>query len=158
MSGKFGGKSWTSKSVRSSSGVVSKWPSRNSKGARTGETWESRKWDEEIWNAHCKHLEPCMCVTRITLCEVYTQYTRKMCVQQVSVCNPSVAHTVIATTWVRTPVSTTPLLKVKKKIFFKKKHHSLTILREYLRTSFRFFLIFLTRTWSTGLLSTNHQI
>ena len=33
-------------------------------------------------------LEPCMCVTRIRMCEVYAQcmYTRKMCVQQVSVC------------------------------------------------------------------------
>ena len=33
-------------------------------------------------------LEPCMCGTRIRMCEVYAQwmYTRKMFVQQVSVC------------------------------------------------------------------------
>ena len=34
----------------------------------------------------------------------------------------------------------------------------MTILRENLRTSFVFFLISLTRTWSTSLLSTNHQM
>ena len=48
-------------------------------------------------------------------------YTRKMCVQQVSVCPLTVAHTVVATTWVRTPVSTTPLLRNSQQT-----HHSMT--------------------------------
>ena len=58
-----------------------------------------------------------LCVTRIRICEVYAQciYTRKMCVQQVRVCTPTVAHTEVATTWVRTPVSSTLLLEIRNK-------------------------------------------
>ena len=37
-----------------------------------------------------------------------------MCVQQVSVCTPSVAHTEVATTWVRTPVGTTSTTENQK--------------------------------------------
>ena len=62
-------------------------------------------------------LDQCMCETRLRMCEVYPQcvYTRKMCVQLVRVCTPSVAHTVDATTWVRTPVGTTPTTKNQRK-------------------------------------------
>ena len=61
---------------------------------------------------------------------------KNMCVQQVSVCTPPVAHTVVATTWVRNPT------------FFSKNknHHSMTT------------LIFPTRTCSTNVHSTNCQM
>ena len=94
-------------------------------------------------------LEPCMRVTRIRMCEVYAQIQcciKKMCVQQKSVCTPPVAHTIVATTWVRTSVGTTPTGKKSKKNIT-----PLPSLREYLQIS-------LTGTWSTILLFTNHQM
>ena len=48
-------------------------------------------------------LEPCVYVTRIEMCEVRSERAvrRKMRVRQVSVCTPTVVHTVVATTCVR---------------------------------------------------------
>ena len=67
----------------------------------------------------------------------------------VCVCTPPVAHTLVATTWVRTLVGT--ILTAKKS----KHHHSITIFE---RIPSDLFSIFLTRFWSTSLLSTNHQM
>ena len=61
------------------------------------------------------------------------------------------AHTVVATTWVRTPMSTTSTTKISKKTL----HHHL----DRKPSNFLIFLLIsLTRTWSTSLLSTNHQM
>ena len=73
-------------------------------GARTGETWEGRRWDErEIWHAHATNtwdLSHACVFTCIRVCEVRSERAvrRKMCVQQVSVCTHTVVHTVVATT------------------------------------------------------------
>ena len=109
----------------------------------------------ERWR-HAHSLEPCMCVTRIRMCDVYAQcmYSREVCVQQVSVCTLSVAHTTDATSSVRTPVSMTLLLKKLKQEI----HHSMTIMREYRQASFKVLFIFLTKTLFTILLSTKCQM
>ena len=101
--------------------------------ARTAdETWEWRGWDGEIWHAHCKHLEPCVYTMSV-------RHARKMCQKNVratrSVCTLSVAHTVVATTWVRNPET--------KKI--RRLRRSTSI------------LISSTKTLSTNLLSTDHH-
>ena len=80
---------------------------------------------------------------------------QKMCVQQVSVCTPhrrthGSCYYVGANLCESDPTT--------KKLNNKKTHLSITILREHLRTSFMFFLISLTRTWSTIWVSTNHQM
>ena len=77
-------------------------------------------------------LEPC--VYAISVRHAKKLYQKNVSATR-SVFTPPVAHTVVATTWVRTPVGTTPTSKSKKK----KKHHSMTTLREYIQTSFKFF-------------------
>ena len=64
--------------------------------ARTGETWERRRRDGEVWRMCNKHfffmtLEPCVYVTRMKMCEVRSERAvrRKMSVRQVSVCTRS---------------------------------------------------------------------
>ena len=128
--------------------------------ARTGETWEGRRWDDREMTTCALQttlsLEPGMCVTRMRMCEVYAQctYTRKMCLQQVSVYTP-VAHTVVASTWVRTPVSTTLLLKNRTKKNSSLHDHLEKTSSDFLHVVFD---LSLTRTWSTSLLSTNRQM
>ena len=96
-------------------------------------------------------LEPCMCVTRTRMCGMCAQcmYTTKMCVQQVSVHSPSHTQWLLLRgcelLWV--------LLKNSQKNSSLHDH-----LREHLRTSFMFFLISLTETWSTNLLFNNYQM
>ena len=67
---------------------------------------------KERRHAHCKHLShACMCKV-MKKCQKNVRATR-------SVCTPSVAHTAVATTWVRTslPSGHEPLL-LKKFFFF----------------------------------------
>ena len=87
---KFGRIEWTETSVRSSrSGKVLKWRSRTS---RSKDGWNMRRekvrWQRDDDMRTADTLEPCMCVTRMRMCEMYAQciHTRKMCVQQVCVC------------------------------------------------------------------------
>ena len=101
--GKHGKNVWTSKS-----GMVSKWPSRNSKDG----------WDMRLEKARWRHVthvqrtllahlsQPCVCDTHEKCAKyaVSALCAEKMCVQQVSVCTLSVAHTVVATSCVRNPL------------------------------------------------------
>ena len=79
------------------SGVVSKWPSRNSKEDISKDGWNMRS-EKVSQGRHdmrtADTLEPCMCVTRIRMCEVYAQcmYTRK-CTCNRWVCVHSPSHT-----------------------------------------------------------------
>ena len=108
-------------------------------GARTGETWEGRRWDDrQTWHAHATNtwdLSHACVFTCIRVCEVRSERAvrRKMCVQQVGVCTPlRRSHGSCYYVAGRTPTT-----KKSKN----KNHHSMTILREYPQTSFRFFLV-----------------
>ena len=93
-----------------------------------------------------------MCVTRTRMCDVYAQcmvHQKKVRATSESVYTP-IAHTLVATTWL--------LLKIETKTKTKKSSLHVTILREYSQTPSKFFLISLTKTWSTSLLSTDHQM
>ena len=61
---------------------------------------ENGEGEMEMKHAHCKHLEPCVYAMSV-------RHARKMCQKNVratrSECTPPVAHTVVATTWVRNP-------------------------------------------------------
>ena len=77
--------------------------------AKTGETWEGRRRDRDQRHTcnkhHFREHEPCVYVhahENVRMC-ADKLCNRKMCVQQVSVCTPSVVHTVVATACVRNP-------------------------------------------------------
>ena len=115
---------------------------------------------------HLSH--ECMCtLMKICRCDCARAMCRKMCVQQVSVLTSTVAHTVVATTWVRNPSqkkkkkqnsSLHDHLEKKKKLQFfawVRNPLSFNTLRLHHSTSI---LIFPTRICSTNVLSTNHQM
>ena len=79
------------------------------------EKWEGES--RETWHAHCRHPWAMhVCNTHKNVRSVRAVYVhQKMYVQQVSVCTLPVAHTVVATTWVRTTVGTTPAARKSKK-------------------------------------------
>ena len=113
--GKYGKIMWMSESVKSLSGVVSKWPCKNSK-----DRWDMR--------TECdKNLEPCVCV--------HTHEDVRMCAEKCAcdglVCVHSpVVHTVVATTCVRTPWKSDEKNSVEKKNI--NIHHSMTILTKHM--------------------------
>ena len=128
------------------------WSRSDRQGTADGDGWNMRREKTRSKRDDMRMrrtLEPC--VYAISVRHAKKLYQKKVSATR-SVLTPPVAQTVVATTWVRTPVGTTPTTKKTKN------HHSMTILREYTQTSFKFFLISLTRTWSTCLLSTNHQM
>ena len=109
--GKYGKNVWTGSSVKSQSGVVSKWPCRY----RKEDGWivwrEKARWRDQ--RRMCKHLFHDTWAMRVCAhawrCAKYAQSVcapEKMCVRQASVCTHPAAHTVVATTCVRNPGKT----------------------------------------------------
>ena len=155
-SGKFGWKSWTSKSVRSWSGEVSKWQSRNS---RSKDGWNLRRGEGEMterWrHAHRRHPWAMhVCNTHENVRSVRTVYVLRKNVRAISEC----LHTIRRTHSCCYYVGAYPCGNDPDHLNFKKIIAPWPPLREYFQTSFKFFLISLNWTWSSSLLSTSHQM
>ena len=68
---------------------------------------EGEKWSHDMRTAHTFLHSQTAWAKRVRTHESTVQCARgKMCVQQASVCTSPVAHTVVATTWVRSPCTT----------------------------------------------------
>ena len=127
-------------------------------GARDG--WNMRRekvrWQRDDDMRTADTLESCMCATRIRMREMCAQcvYTRK-CACNKWVCVSTHRRTHSGCYYVgANPCEYDPTTQK-----FSKKNSSLhDQLREHLRTSFMFFLISLTETWSTNLLFNNYQM
>ena len=132
--GKYGKNLWMSESVRSLSGLVSKWPCGNRKDGwiirREKARWREMTYVQTLFYRHLSHA--CMC-TQMNLCEVRankmcTCYVQKNARATGECMYTPVVHTAVATTCVRNPKNL-----CREKNLAREKiniHHSMTILTQ----------------------------